>query len=78
MTHNIVHIDAGEEELVKDCCAKIFRLEILFHARQAGHKAVEESVFERVASYVLSKHSQNPHKAGLVLGFCCLKCILHC
>jgi hypothetical protein len=44
MSVDIVHVDAGEEELVKDDGAKVLVLELLSHSDQGRHHAVHERV----------------------------------
>ena len=46
MSHHVVHVDAGEEELVKNGRAEILRLELLLHPDEAGDQTVEESVLQ--------------------------------
>jgi hypothetical protein len=44
MSVDIVHVDAGEEELVKDNGAEVLVLELLSHRDQRRHHAVHERV----------------------------------
>jgi hypothetical protein len=44
MAVNIVHVDAGEKELIKDDGAKVFVLKLVSHRDQGRHQAVHESI----------------------------------
>ncbi len=44
MPVDIVHVDAGEEELVEDNGAEVLVLELLPHSDQGRHHAVHERV----------------------------------
>ena len=46
MSDHVVHVDAGEEELVKNRRAEILRLELLLHPDEAGDQTVEEGVLQ--------------------------------
>ena len=44
MSHHIVNVDAGEEELIKDSCAEVLSLKLIFHGDETSHKTMEEGV----------------------------------
>ena len=46
MSHHVVHVDAGEEKLIKNRRAEILRLELLLHPDEAGDQTVEEGVLQ--------------------------------
>ncbi len=46
MSVDIVHVDAGEEELVEDNGAEVLVLELLSHSDQRRHHAVHERVLQ--------------------------------
>ena len=44
MSHHIVNVDAGEEKLIKDSCAEVLSLKLIFHGDETSHKTMEEGV----------------------------------
>jgi hypothetical protein len=53
MSIDVVHINAGEEELVEDDGAEVLILELLSHGDEGGHQTVHERVLKTDCGFLI-------------------------